>query len=178
MAKKVTITEEQYRKLRKLVSEQFDSHIYDLILDKYNEVGIDGMSEDEVAYLKSGGETEIPVSFRQPEPQKVDVDKLISGNGEDGDLMDDGVDIDRLIDSIGELYDSQNGKLTHNANIKDFFLIRFPYSDELYNHLLELFGGQERIKDDLGFYIKMATDDKKTRIGIGIPMRYYGQIFK
>ena len=63
MAKKIILTEEQLKRMSLLINEQFDSYIYDLILDKYNDVGMEGMDEDEIAYLKSGGESNVPERF-------------------------------------------------------------------------------------------------------------------
>lgn len=37
---------------------------YDEILDLYNEVGLEGMSEDEKEFLKSGGKTKLPNRFK------------------------------------------------------------------------------------------------------------------
>ena len=51
-----------------VINEQ--NEYYDKILDLYSEVGLDGMSEDEVAYLKSGGETELPARFKEEDAQQ------------------------------------------------------------------------------------------------------------
>ena len=40
---------------------------YDRVLDLYNEKGLAGMTPEEIAYLKSGGETEVPKSLMEPE---------------------------------------------------------------------------------------------------------------
>jgi hypothetical protein len=37
---------------------------YDEILDLYNELGLDGMSKDEIDFLKSGGQTKLPNRFK------------------------------------------------------------------------------------------------------------------
>jgi hypothetical protein len=47
-----------------------NNEYYDKILDLYSEVGLDGMSEDEVDYLKSGGETELPNRFKEEDVQQ------------------------------------------------------------------------------------------------------------
>ena len=56
---KVIITEEQYN----LLFEQFDTDYYDIILDIYNEVGLEGMTDEEIEYLKSGGQSNVPERF-------------------------------------------------------------------------------------------------------------------
>ena len=43
--------------------EQFNTDYYDSILDLYNEVGLEGMTDEEIDYLKSGGESNVPDRF-------------------------------------------------------------------------------------------------------------------
>jgi len=62
--KTLTLTESDLKKIvLKLLDEQFDYDYYDIILDLYNEVGLEGMTDDEIKYLKSGGESNIPDRF-------------------------------------------------------------------------------------------------------------------
>jgi hypothetical protein len=51
-----------------IVNEQ--NEYYDKILDLYSEVGLEGMAPDEVDYLKSGGESELPIRFREEDAQQ------------------------------------------------------------------------------------------------------------
>jgi hypothetical protein len=44
----------------RIINEQFDMDYYDIILDLYNEVGLEGMTDEEIEYLKSGGESNVP----------------------------------------------------------------------------------------------------------------------
>lgn len=68
--RKKTLLEEIARNRQIMgLNEDLNMSIYDKILDMYNTYGMKGLSDDEVAYLKSGGETEIPASFRE-EPQE------------------------------------------------------------------------------------------------------------
>ena len=48
----------------KLFEEYSDEH-YNRVLDLYNEKGLDGMTPEEISYMKSGGENEIPKSLFQ-----------------------------------------------------------------------------------------------------------------
>jgi len=60
----LTLTESDLKKIvLKLLDEQFDYDYYDIILDLYNEVGLEGMTDDEIKYLKSGGESNVPDRF-------------------------------------------------------------------------------------------------------------------
>ena len=47
--------------------EAYSEEVYNRVLDLYNGKGEDHMTPDEVAYLKSGGDTDIPDSFREVE---------------------------------------------------------------------------------------------------------------
>ena len=51
-----------------IINEQ--NEYYDKILDLYSEVGLEGMAPDEVDYLKSGGESELPIRFREEDAQQ------------------------------------------------------------------------------------------------------------
>lgn len=59
---KLTETDLQNIVMR-VIKEQFDSNYYDIILDLYNEVGLEGMTDEEIKYLKSGGQSNIPERF-------------------------------------------------------------------------------------------------------------------
>jgi hypothetical protein len=65
MKKKIIkLTESDLRRIvMRIINEQFDSEYYDIILDLYNEVGLEGMTDEEIEYLKSGGESNVPERF-------------------------------------------------------------------------------------------------------------------
>jgi hypothetical protein len=64
MKKIVKLTESDLRQIiKRIINEQFDYDYYDMILDLYNEVGIEGMTNDEIEYLKSGGQSNVPDRF-------------------------------------------------------------------------------------------------------------------
>lgn len=65
MKKKIIkLTESDLRKIvMRIINEQFDADYYDIILDLYNEVGLEGMTDEEIKYLKSGGESNVPERF-------------------------------------------------------------------------------------------------------------------
>jgi hypothetical protein len=162
MAKKIILTEEQLKRISFLINEEFDSHIYDLILDKYNEVGLEGMDEDEVDYLKSGGETEIPTSFREPEKQPF------SEGGEGDDEV--------MARELMELSEAQGYRLIKSENVPEKFGIRLQYTDEIYNEVLRIFGGME-YRDNMNNLIKVGVDDQKSRISVVLPMSWYDLMF-
>jgi hypothetical protein len=162
MGKKIILTEEQLKRISSLINEDFDSHIYDLILDKYNEVGLEGMSEDEIDYLKSGGETEIPASFREPEKQSY-------FNDEDND------DVIKARELM-ELADAQRYKLIKPENETDIFAIRFQFTEEIYSEVLRIFGGSEYY-DNMNNKITVNVNDKKTNISVVLPMSWYDLLF-
>ena len=65
MKKKIIkLTESDLRNIVvRIMNEQFDMDYYDIILDLYNEVGFEGMTDEEIEYLKSGGESNVPERF-------------------------------------------------------------------------------------------------------------------
>jgi hypothetical protein len=64
MKKIIKLTESDLRKIiKRVISEQFDMDYYDIILDLYNEVGLEGMTDEEIKYLKSGGQSNVPERF-------------------------------------------------------------------------------------------------------------------
>ena len=64
MGKIIKLTESELKDIIKLImTEQFDTDYYDSILDLYNEVGLEGMTDEEIDYLKSGGESNVPDRF-------------------------------------------------------------------------------------------------------------------
>jgi hypothetical protein len=65
MKKKIIkLTESDLRRIvMRIINEQFDADYYDIILDLYNEVGLEGMTDEEIRYLKSGGESNVPERF-------------------------------------------------------------------------------------------------------------------
>jgi len=85
MGKIIKLTESELKDIIKLIMvEQFNTDYYDSILDLYNEVGLEGMTDEEIDYLKSGGESNVPDRFLggdlDIEPEEKE-DKL--GNIED-----------------------------------------------------------------------------------------------
>ena len=57
--------------------EQFSEREYDRILDIYNEKGLDGLTPDEIEYLKSGGQSKIPEAPKTPPRWKTQLDDNI-----------------------------------------------------------------------------------------------------
>jgi hypothetical protein len=99
--KTLTLTESDLKKIvLKLLDEQFDYDYYDIILDLYNEVGLEGMTDDEIKYLKSGGESNVP-------------DRFLGG---DVDIEDEGEDFEKSgLDTFKEIMDSNRHKVVETA---------------------------------------------------------------
>ena len=102
MKKKIIkLTESDLRKIvMRIINEQFDADYYDIILDLYNEVGLEGMTDDEIKYLKSGGESNVP-------------DRFLGG---DVDIEDEGEDFEKSgLDTFKEIMDSNRHKVVETA---------------------------------------------------------------
>ena len=162
MAKKIILTEEQLKRVSLLINERFDSHMYDLILDKYNDVGMEGMDEDEIAYLKSGGETDIPVSLKEPGAQPF------VGGGEGDD--------ETKARELMELAEAQKYALINPKEVTHKFAIRFNFTEEIYEEVLRIFGGLE-YRDNMNNVITIHVSDGKTNISVVLPMSWYDLMF-
>ena len=99
--KNIKLTESDLKKIvLKLLDEQFDYDYYDIILDLYNEVGLEGMTDDEIKYLKSGGESNVP-------------DRFLGG---DVDIEDEEEDFEKTgLDTFKEIMDSNRHKVVETA---------------------------------------------------------------
>jgi hypothetical protein len=97
----IKLTESDLKKIvLKLLDEQFDYDYYDIILDLYNEVGLEGMTDDEIKYLKSGGESNVP-------------DRFLGG---DVNIEDEGEDFEKSgLDTFKEIMDSNRHKVVETA---------------------------------------------------------------
>jgi hypothetical protein len=116
----LTLTESDLKKIvLKLLDEQFDYDYYDIILDLYNEVGLEGMTDDEIKYLKSGGESNIPERFL----------------GGDVDIEDEEEDFEKTgLDTFKEIMDSNRHKVVETAPDGKLRIV-FKESEELLNDL-------------------------------------------
>ena len=159
MAKKIILTEEQLKRVSLLINEQFDSYIYDLILDKDNDVGMEGMDEDEVAYLKSGGETDIPASLKEPE-KNYDLGNENSGGDEETQIRE-----------LGEILD---GRRFENKRSDTHLAIFLDFEQAVYDEIVRIFGGTET-EDNLGNYIKVLS--KNGKIVVVIPLSWEEKLF-
>ena len=118
--KNIKLTESDLKKIvLKLLDEQFDYDYYDIILDLYNEVGLEGMTDDEIKYLKSGGESNVP-------------DRFLGG---DVDIEDEGEDFEKSgLDTFKEIMDSNRHKVVETAPDGKLRIV-FKESEELLNDL-------------------------------------------
>ena len=58
--------QEQISRMKSMMGLLIENNeYYDEILDLYSEKGFEGMTDDEIDYLKSGGQTELPKRFKQ-----------------------------------------------------------------------------------------------------------------
>ena len=102
MKKKIIkLTESDLRNIVvRIMNEQFDADYYDIILDLYNEVGLEGMTDEEIDYLKSGGESNVPERFLGGD---IDIDSI----GGEEDMSG--------INKLKEIMDGFNHKIVDTA---------------------------------------------------------------
>jgi hypothetical protein len=116
----VKLTESDLRKIiKRVISEQFDMDYYDIILDLYNEVGLEGMSDEEIEYLKSGGQSNVPERFLRG----------------DIDIEDEEEDFEKVgLDLFKEIMESNRHKVVDTAPDSKLRVV-FKESEELLNDL-------------------------------------------
>ena len=120
MRKIIKLTESDLRKIiKRVISEQFDMDYYDIILDLYNEVGLEGMSDEEIEYLKSGGQSNVPERFLRG----------------DIDIEDEEEDFEKVgLDLFKEIMESNRHKVVDTAPDSKLRVV-FKESEELLNDL-------------------------------------------
>ena len=102
MKKIIKLTESDLRNIiKRVISEQFDMDYYDVILDLYNDVGLEGMTDEEIEYLKSGGQSNVPERFLSG---NIDID--------DEELEDE---ILEGVDKLKEIMDGFKHKIVDTA---------------------------------------------------------------
>jgi len=98
----IKLTESDLRKIvLRVINEQLDMDYYDIFLDLYNEVGLEGMTDDEIKYLKSGGESSVP-------------DRFLGGDVDIEDEEEKSEDM-RELDAFKEIMDGFNHKVVDTA---------------------------------------------------------------
>jgi hypothetical protein len=122
MKKIIKLTESDLRNIiKRVISEQFDMDYYDVILDLYNDVGLEGMTDEEIEYLKSGGQSNVPERFLRGD---IDIE-----DEEDGD------DFEKVgLDLFKEIMESNRHKVVDTAPDSKLRVV-FKESEELLNDL-------------------------------------------
>ena len=121
MKKIIKLTESDLRNIiKRVISEQFDMDYYDVILDLYNDVGLEGMTDEEIEYLKSGGQSNVPERFLQG---SIDID-----DEESEDFEKVGLDL------FKEIMDANRHKVVDTAPDGKLRIV-FKESEDLLNDL-------------------------------------------
>jgi hypothetical protein len=115
---------------------------YDKILDLYSKVGLDSMKDDEIEYLKSGGESELPLRFKSEISQKK-YDDYVS----QGDLNNNNFSTENwqdIFDLKNIIQDSNyKPKIRYDYDSAGFYLtilcnLEFDYDEEILDSLKRL----------------------------------------
>jgi hypothetical protein len=139
-----------------------DNEFYDRILDLYSEVGIEGLSKDEIDYLKSGGQTELPSRYKSEISQEKYND-FVKGSEMVELKTSDWQDIFELQKIIDD--SSEQVYATNNFDDIGFFLwslcsLVFPKNEEIIKRLKKLNNYNPElsvIKDDKYQYVILKS---------------------
>jgi hypothetical protein len=162
MRKVVKITESNFIKLIKRIIKENDSY-YDQILDLYNEVGLEGMTPDEIEYFKSGGTSELPKRFKTQSDLEND----------DEHFMVDWKKLDtlkKIVERISTDFEFLYDNMSSPKNL--YFVIIFNYSEKLFNFLLNMFG--DKPIPNTGIRPVKLKEDK---ILLTIPKSWFDELF-
>lgn len=143
---------------------------YDEILDLYNKVGMNGLSDDEREYLVSGGSSKIPKRFKQ----NIKTDKEFFKNS---------VKSSKIIQRLKEILDKNSYKTSYPFDGERYldmmFEISFPYNKYLYKELKDL--QDELLNDDIikwdNEFIKFLRLEGK-QIKITVPKDWEDELFE
>ena len=142
MKKIIKLTESDLNNIvRRVINEQYDEEYYNIILDLYNEVGFEGMTEDEIEYLKSGGESGVP-------------DRFLGG---DLDIEDEESEDFEGLDRFKEVMDGFNHKIVDTAPDGKLRVV-FKDRPEIMN-LLEDIVPESNIDLKKGYIIVLIPDN-------------------
>lgn len=158
---KIIVTEQQ---TKKLLDEEYNEYYYNIILDKYNEVGESGMAPDEVEYLKSGGDSQLPRMF------DTEDEKPVYNMDSDTDSEED-IHKGRLFSEIMDSHGYDYKKLND-----DVFIIKMKHDKVIYDMVMEIFGDMDST-DSNGKTIRIRINEKTNTLGIGFPVEWYDIIF-
>ena len=155
---KIIINENQFKNI---IKENYDQEIMDKILDKYNNTGESGLSNDELNYLKSGGQTEIPNDYKEINNNEPNID------------FNNNSDFNNKLEQFGEIMDSQTYKY---KDMGQRFAILIPYSDEIYDMIVDLFEGND-VMDSNNNFIKIRVNSERTLVGVSFDKSNYEGLF-
>lgn len=158
---KIIVTEEQ---TKKLLDEEYNEYYYNIILDKYNDVGESGMSPDEVDYLKSGGESPLPKMF-DTEDEKPAYN--LDNDSDSDDDLHKGQLFSEIMDAHGYDYKKLN---------EDIFIIKMTFDKTIYDMVIQIFGDTDS-KDSNGKTIRIRINENTGVLGVGFPVEWYNIIF-
>jgi hypothetical protein len=145
---------------------------YDEILDLYNNLGLDGMSKDEIDFLKSGGQTKLPNRFKtrdlldkhkETTKSHEDWQKSIAGVSSSKPIIpsknkESNLIINRLKKILNEYPDWEIDYPYEGIGwgLGTFFQILFK-DEKLFDELVEaIYGSKENYENDKSEFIKLV----------------------
>jgi hypothetical protein len=151
--------------LRDIISEQYNEEYYNEILDLYNKAGIEGMSEDEIQYLKSGGESKVPSRFGDDTDEMNDDEHFIV----DWMMLDK---LKKIVERIPRDFDFPYDEMEKPLNL--YFVLKLKFSKKLFEYLYNHFG-EKPIKG--GKVSVRPVKLKDDMIYLTIPKSWFDELF-
>jgi len=131
--------QEQISRMKSMMGLLIENNeYYDQILDLYSEKGFEGMTDDEIDYLKSGGQTKLPIRFKQYDSESKN--KLQNLGVEDlkTEEWQDIFQLQKIINSNFGNVQYKNSFESAGFYLNNFCHLIFDYDKETLNELKDL----------------------------------------
>ena len=164
--------QEQISRMKSMMGLLIENNeYYDEILDLYSEKGFEGMTDDEIDYLKSGGQTELPIRFKQYGSESKNQLQNLGVEDLKTEEWQDIFQLQKIINSNFGNVQYKNSFESAGFYLNNFCHLIFDYDKETLNELEDL--NYSNIMEKLGSSTIEIIDDK---IYYVIPKNWVNQL--
>ena len=164
--------QEQISRMKSMMGLLIENNeYYDEILDLYSEKGFEGMTDDEIDYLKSGGQTKLPIRFKQYDSESKNQLQNLGVEDLKTEEWQDIFQLQKIINSNFGNVQYKNSFEGVGFHLNNFCHLIFNFDKETLNELEDL--NYSNIMEKLGSSTIEIIDDK---IYYVIPKNWVNQL--
>jgi len=131
--------QEQISRMKSMMGLLIENNeYYDQILDLYSEKGFEGMTDDEIDYLKSGGQTKLPIRFKQYDSESKNQLQNLGVEDLKTEEWQDIFQLQKIINSNFGNVQYKNSFEGVGLHLNNFCHLIFDYDKETLNELEDL----------------------------------------